>query len=283
MRPLVNRIGHRAGAKTEVDMKFDIKHKTSGNILFSCQLPDDIASASPPNKLEWAVSEAMKSGADLRGADLCRADLRDADLCRADLCSADLRGADLRGADLCRADLCRADLRSADLRGADLRGADLRGADLRGADLCSADLRGADLRGADLCSADLRSADLRRADLCRVNLCRADLRDANLPRWIPHIDNIHRAVHAAASKPNALDMRIWHKTDACGTTHCRAGWVIHLAGAAGEVLEGVYGTSAAAALIYQASDPKLERIPDFYVSNETALADMQRLAEAEGA
>jgi len=157
-------------------------------------------------------------------------------------------------------------------------GADLRYADLCYANLGTADLRGANLRGADLCGADLRGADL-----CGANLCGADLRGANLPRWIPRIDHIHRAVHAAARKPGALDMGTWHRTDACGTTHCRAGWVIHLAGAAGEVLEGVYGTSAAAALIYQASDPKLERIPDFYVSNETALADMQRLAEAEGA
>ena len=39
------------------------------------------------------------------------------------------------------------------------------------------------------------------------------------------------------------------------------------------------GTSAAAALIYLASDPKLEKIPNFYATNEDALADMKRLAE----
>jgi hypothetical protein len=39
------------------------------------------------------------------------------------------------------------------------------------------------------------------------------------------------------------------------------------------------GTSAAAAMIYMASDPELENIPDFYADNETALADMKRLAE----
>lgn len=53
------------------------------------------------------------------------------------------------------------------------------------------------------------------------------------------------------------------------------------AGAPGRVLEGCYGTPAAAALIYQASDPTLEKIPDFYCSNEEALADMKRLADAE--
>ena len=75
-------------------------------------------------------------------------------------------------------------------------------------------------------------------------------------------------------------MGSWH---ACGTTHCRAGWVVHLAGVGGRALEYAFGTSAAAALIYMASDPKLERIPDFYCGNDEALEDMRRLAEAEAA
>jgi hypothetical protein len=36
-------------------------------------------------------------------------------------------------------------------------------------------------------------------------------------------------------------------------------------------------------MIYLKSDPKLERIPNFCADNETALADMKRLAEAEAA
>ena len=56
-----------------------------------------------------------------------------------------------------------------------------------------------------------------------------------------------------------------------------------LAGEGGKVLEGVYGPSAAATLIYQASDPTLERIPDFYATNKSAMADMKRLAEMEAA
>ena len=69
----------------------------------------------------------------------------------------------------------------------------------------------------------------------------------------------------------------------CGTTHCRAGWVIVLAGDAGRTLEWVYGTPAAAALIYIASDPKIGKMPDFYCDNETALADMKERAEKEAA
>ncbi len=174
----------------------------------------------------------------------------------------------------------RADLSGAYLRGAYLRGANLRGADLSGADLSGADLSGADLSGAYLRGADLRCADLSGADLSGADLSGADLRGAYL-RGAPEclkIKNIHQAVYAAASKEGALDMAQWH---VCETTHCRAGWVVTLAGDAGKVLEWKMGTPAAAAFIYQLSDPKLERIPDFYTDNERAMADMKRLAELE--
>jgi len=155
-----------------------------------------------------------------------------------------------------------ADLSGAVLSGAVLRGADLSGADLRGADLSGAVLRGADLSGAVLSGAVLRDADL---------------------SGVPQVENIHQKVYEAASQPNALDMGSWHATDACGTTHCRAGWVVALAGEAGRAMEFCMGTPAAAAMIYLASDPKIEKIPDFYCGNTEALEDMKRLAEAEAA
>ena len=122
-----------------------------------------------------------------------------------------------------------------------------------------------------------------RADLSRANLRGADLRGANLSDadWIPVIPNIHASVYAAASAEGALDMGVWHQNGFCGTTHCRAGWVTHLAGNAGRVMDGIMGPAAAAALIYAKSDPQMERVPDFYASNEAALADMKRLADAE--
>ena len=176
------------------------------------------------------------------------------------LSDAVLRGAVLSGADLSDAVLSDAVLRDAVLRGAVLSGADLSGAVLRDADLRDADLRGADLRGAVLSDADLRDADLRGADLSGV----------------PFIKDIHKAIYEAVSRPGALDMSTWHT---CETTHCRAGWVITLAGEAGAAMEFCMGTPAAAALIYLKSDPNLEKIPDFYAANKTALADMKRLAE----
>lgn len=120
-----------------------------------------------------------------------------------------------------------------------------------------------------LSGVDLRDAILRDAVL---------LRGADL-RGVPKIPDIHRAILAAASQPGALDMSSWHAP--CGTTHCRAGWVVTLAGEAGAALEFGMGTPAAAALIYLVSDPKLEKVPDFYADNDSALSDMARLAEQE--
>lgn len=92
------------------------------------------------------------------------------------------------------------------------------------------------------------------------------------------IPRIHSAVYAAASAEGALNMGDWHT---CDTTHCRAGWVVALAGDEGKALEEYWGTPHAAWLIYRASDPGIKAYPDFYTTNERALADMKRLAEAE--
>jgi uncharacterized protein YjbI with pentapeptide repeats len=223
-------------------MKFEIKHRWTGAVQFECKLAAEIAGMPYGVQLGFAVEKAVERGANLSGANL-------------------------RGADLSGVDLSGVDLSDVDLRGANLRDANLSGVDLSGVDLSGVDLRGADLRGANLSDANLSGVDLRGADLSGS--------------WIPRIENIHQAIYEAAVKPGALDMGTWHAGDYCGTTHCRAGWTVVLAGDGGRVLEGCYGTAAAAALIYQASDPTLERIPDFYASNDSALADMKRLAEAE--
>jgi len=136
-------------------------------------------------------------------------------------------------------------------------GANLSGANLRGADLSGANLRGADLSGANLRGANLRDADL---------------------RGVPSIENIHQKVYAAASAPNALDMSDWHT---CDTTHCRAGWVVTLAGQDAKALEEKIGTGPAATLIYLKSDPNIGNIPDFHCSYDAAMEDMKRLADLE--
>jgi hypothetical protein len=75
-------------------------------------------------------------------------------------------------------------------------------------------------------------------------------------------------------------MDTWHT---CETTHCRAGWVVHLAGEAGRKLEAFHDTALAALLIYHASSPDLPPVSPtrFYESNEVAMADIRRLAELE--
>ena len=229
-------------------MLIEIKNRYNGNVLFSHDCEE--------NTLKITLDMALKAQADLRYANLM--------------------GADLTGVTLRDADLRDANLRDVDLRDANLRGADLTDVDLRGVDLRGATLRGADLRGADLTDVDLRDVDLRGANLRDVDLRDVDLRD------VPSVPNIHQVIYAAASAPGALNMSSWH----CGTTHCRAGWVITIAGEAGKALEDKIGTPAAAMAIYMASDMerwKTERLPNFYCDNEKALADMKRMAQEEAA
>ena len=71
-------------------MKFEIKSRFSGAVLFSLET----------ESIKLCVEAAVKSRADLRGANLDGADLYGANLCGADLRGAYLRGAYLRGADL---------------------------------------------------------------------------------------------------------------------------------------------------------------------------------------
>jgi uncharacterized protein YjbI with pentapeptide repeats len=179
------------------------------------------------------------------------------------------RGANLRGADLNGADLNGADLNCAVLRGADLSGANLRGADLNGAVLRDADLSGAVLRGADLSGANLSGAVLRGADLNGAVLRDADLRDAPA---IPDLDG--KILAQIESGAGRLKMDVWHT---CATTHCRAGWAITLAGEAGADLERAHGSAAAGSLIYAASYPTL-RVPNFYTTDDIALADIRERA-----
>ena len=81
-------------------MKIEIKHRFSGEVLFSCKA----------GSMKLAVKAAIEAGADLTGADLTGANLSWADLTGANLSRADLTGANLSWADLSRANLTGADL-----------------------------------------------------------------------------------------------------------------------------------------------------------------------------
>jgi len=100
----------------------------------------------------------------------------------------------------------------------------------------------------------------------------------NIDKNYPVIDLIHSKVFQAASKENALDMSSWHT---CETTHCRAGWVVHLAGEAGYALEKQTSTIFAAMMIYKKSSDIQVSPVRFFETSELAMEDMKRCAELE--
>jgi len=100
--------------------------------------------------------------------------------------------------------------------------------------------------------------------------------DPRTPPQIPIVPNLHQQLYAAVSQPGALNMGTWHKYE---KKHCRAGWVVTLAGEQGRELEEFYDPCLAAMLIYDASCPGFKINPArFYDDNDAALADMKRLA-----
>jgi hypothetical protein len=92
------------------------------------------------------------------------------------------------------------------------------------------------------------------------------------------IENIHQKVLEAVDHPCALRMDAWHT---CDTTHCRAGWVVFLAGEPGRKLEEHTSTQFAAMQIYKESSSIRVSPVRFFEPNETALADIKRCAEEE--
>ena len=88
---------------------------------------------------------------------------------------------------------------------------------------------------------------------------------------IPIVPDLDKRIAEQTDAGN-LDMRQWH----CGTTHCRAGWAITLAGSAGQALEEALGSEVAARLIYESSTGR--PAPNFYASNSDAIADIRRCA-----
>jgi hypothetical protein len=186
------------------------------------------------------------------GREGASADFSNGDLYGANLRDANLHGADLSGANLRWANLSGADLRWANLHGANLSGADLRDANLYGANLSGADLRWADLRGASLSDANLHGANLHGADLHGANLYGANLHGANLhgaagiPVAVDSGDRLREVAAVATASHDGLYMNLWHT---CPTTHCIAGWAIHLAGEPGRLLEEVHGPELAGRML----------------------------------
>lgn len=111
-----------------------------------------------------------------------------------------------------------------------------------------------------------KGADLRGANLSVANLSVANLSGANLPVLVEIAKTEIRAAICAqvCAAPESLEMDSWHT---CDTVHCIAGWTTTLH-PQGKLLEAIYGTSAAAALILHVCEGQ---VPDFHSDNETAM------------
>jgi hypothetical protein len=80
------------------------------------------------------------------------------------------------------------------------------------------------------------------------------------------------------SVDGALNMDDWHT---CSTTHCRAGWVVVLAGEEGKQLEKDTSTLFAAMQIYKQSS-SIRVLPSKFFDDATeAMLDIERCAKLE--
>ncbi len=229
-------------------MKIEIKHRYTNAVLYSTEVDDgDLA------PIRTAVLSAVNG---------------DADLCGAYLCGAYLCGAYLSDANLCDANLCGAYLCGAYLSGADLGGADLGGAENLPDGVVAVDPPEPYKRA-------VSDEDREKRRVARM----LDFRARNPS--VPVIARLDAKILDAISKDGCrLDMSDWHHGDPCGTTHCRAGWAVHLAGTAGMELERRTSAERAGRAIYLASTG---RSPHFFASNERALSDIKRCAAEHGA
>ena len=162
------------------------------------------------------------------------------------------------GANFADANFTDAILTDANFAGANFAGAFLEGANFTGAFLEGANFTGAILTDANFAGACLTGAKLEGACLTGANLTGAK----GLPIAADASDRL-KAVAAAALQPDALNMSDWHT---CGTTHCIAGWAIHLAGEPGRLMESMMGPELAGLLLLGT-----EAHQHFHDSNEKAV------------
>jgi hypothetical protein len=238
-------------------MTIEIKNRWTNAVIYC----SETAAAVREAVLE-CIEKAHGSGA---GAYLARANLAGANLAGANLARANLAGANLAGANLARANHAGANLADADLARANLAGAYLAGADLAGADL-------ADARNVPTVTASTEPAAPR--EPYRRLTAPKEIAERYRARHpdVPVIERLDAKILERIEQGGALDMGHWHS---CETTHCRAGWAIHLAGEAGAELERKHGPFHAGAMIYRAS---LGRAPHFFATNERAMDDIRKCA-----
>ena len=109
-------------------------------------------------------------------------------------------------------------------------------------------------------------------DLSRIKRIQSVIESA------PTLEKPYTQILAAVNRDGCnLNMKTWHT---CETTHCTAGWTVHLAGKEGYATEAALSTQAAADLILRKSRPGTPR-PNFFASNEAAMAFIEARAREE--
>ena len=94
---------------------------------------------------------------------------------------------------------------------------------------------------------------------------------------VPKIDNIHQTLaDLVGTNWSSLHNGNWKK--AIKTGYSLTDFIFMITGEAGKLLKAYLGPDAAAALIYQASDPGLERIPSSFELSPSAIEDIQKRA-----
>ena len=91
------------------------------------------------------------------------------------------------------------------------------------------------------------------------------------------MENLNQKVSSATDDDKSLEMETWHT---CNTTHCWAGWIIHLAGDEGYKLAETTSDEFAAMMIFKESNGKSISPVNFYLSNEEAKTKIDELAKA---
>jgi len=89
------------------------------------------------------------------------------------------------------------------------------------------------------------------------------------------VDDLNKKVLEAVNS-NSLDMSDWH---ICETTHCWAGWIVHLAGEEGYDLESKTSSCFAAMQIFKASTKTSINPSYFFFSDKEAMVKIKEMAE----
>lgn len=116
-------------------MKFEIKHRFSGQVLFALET----------DSLKLCLEAAIKANSNLSYSDLRCSNLRCSNLSGSNLSYSDLSYSDLSGSDLSGSNLSGSDLSYSNLRCSNLRNSNLSSSNLRSSNLSGSDLRGSNI------------------------------------------------------------------------------------------------------------------------------------------